>query len=145
MDNFNNDNISSDKDTGSISGFDYASNSESVNFDKPVTDGFYTTPKENIIQDEPRVAYNDSAYETASQNDFESSVPKEEKTYTYYSGYEYSNPYDFNIKKPKREKKKYSGGVVVLACILAVIFGTISGGAVSFIATISFISDGTKT
>ncbi len=136
MDNFNNQNINNtDNGSGELNGFDFASTNEQDVPIEPIADGFYTTPKENIIQDEPAKQSTTEPYEIHSEEQSNAEPPKQEKTYSYYSGYENSKPYNYKTPKPKKEKKKYGGGVVALACALAVIVGAISGGAVSFLAS----------
>lgn len=74
-------------------------------------DGFYTKPKEEIIQDDvytPPVQPNTS-YTTPPKPDF---TP------------------NYNYTPPKKDKKKYGGGAVVLSAILAAVIGVVSSFAV---------------
>jgi len=137
MDNFNNEfgKFNNSEDSAELNGFDYASAEPKETPVDSVTEGFYTTPKENIIQDEPTVKTEAEPIKSVFE---EQSGPVNQgfhNTNAYYSGYENRTPYGFKAPKPKREKKKYGGGVVALACVLAIIVGAISGGAVSYLAT----------
>ena len=124
LDNFNNQQDNS----AELNGFDYASKSEKDTSENLSSDGFYSMPKENIIQDAPTVSSDFSAEEK------EPVYTSSENANSYYGGYDDNNPYDFNFQKKKREKKKYGAGVVAVALVLAVIFGALSGAVVSFFA-----------
>lgn len=105
--------------------------------------GFYTKPREEIIQDH--------LFErkgTTSQPEPEPQVktepPKTEykaPEQNYYSGSPYSNysqPNSYGYKPPKvktpKQKKRYGAGIVVTASLLAAVIGALSGAAVTFFA-----------
>lgn len=82
---------------GEITGFDSADN------------GFYTKPKEDIIQDE---IYKSEPHYTPPQNN------------GYNGGYTgYTPP----VKKEHKPKKRYGLGVVVLSAVLAAVIGAVAG------------------
>ena len=118
MDDFKN--INDNEEKGTLSGFDTADNGYTVTPDG----GFYTKQKDEIIQDEvthvePQV--------------------KEESQPNYYQNANY-NPYSYNpqpiytkppkVKKSKKEKR-YGGGIVVLASVLAAVIGACSGAIIT--------------
>lgn len=133
MDEFNNIN----NDSGSIEGFDSAVSKE--NDTKPDLNGytvtpeggFYTKQKEDIIQDE---VINSEPEKT------EYTPPKS----SYYPGGGYGQ-YSYDptkpsmkpqrVKKSKKDKKRYGGGAIVLASILAALIGGLSGSAIIYMNT----------
>jgi len=131
MDGLNNENLNNNTNgSPELNGFDYVKPESDVS-ENPVTDGFYTTPKQDIIQDEPPAVEPASSQSGNSVNPPVYSTPVNNNS--YYSTYQQNNPY--TPKPVKKEKKKYGGGVVFIACFLAVVIGALSGGVVSFLAT----------
>ena len=126
MENFNNEN------NGAQNEFDYAANNENVEREN----GFYVKPKDEIIQDEPSSATNTQAEPTQPKTEgsaFNGYNPNLNRNY-----YGYTPPVTnlYTAPKPKKEKKRYGGGVIALACLLSVIIGAVSGGAVSYFAVV---------
>ncbi len=125
MDEFNN--INKEENNGSLDGFDSAQINNGGDSGYTVTPegGFYTKPKEDIIQDEIIKPEPQENKYSAPKNDYFPSGN--------YGEYKY-NPDMPTMKpqKPKKDKKnkKYSAGVVIVASVLAAVIGAVSGIAV---------------
>ena len=151
MDDFKNDNIYNDTSSkGELNGFDNVSPNEASENNKDINDGYYSKQKSDIIQNEAEPRFepkteNSSAgsYNSGYSSNYSAAHnPQNTADYANHSNFSnvpYPNPY-IN-QKPKKEKKRYGASVVVLACVLAVIIGALSGGAVSFLATRGTDSD----
>ncbi len=97
--------------SGEMKGFDDASSNDDG--------GFYTKSHSDIIQDE---IDNDNF---KSDNDsYNSDFSSSNYTDTVYGKSPYVND---SKRKPKREKKKYGAGAVILASVLAAVIGAVSG------------------
>lgn len=79
--------------------------------------GFYTKPKEEIIQDEVYTPPKTESY----------SYTEPEPTPQYTPQYSYTPP---KPPKPKKEKKHYGAGAVILSAVLAAVIGAVSSFAV---------------
>lgn len=133
MDDFNNQN------NGSLNGFDSTENSNETQengYTVTPDGGFYTKQHDEIIQDDisPK-----SDFTEENEPQKEAEPPKND--FNFGGGYgQYT--YDptkpsMNYEKPKRirkEKKRYGGGIVILAAVLAAIIG--AGSTVALFASI---------
>lgn len=113
------------KKTGEMEGFDSAENKSDYN--ESTESGFYTKPKSEIIQDE--VINNNSSAEAQTEQDTEpvksEPVRNEYSSYTY-NPYAYTPPYKPKKQKKPKTKKSFSGGIVILASVLAAVIGAVS-------------------
>lgn len=113
------------KKTGEMEGFDSAENKSDYN--ESTESGFYTKPKNEIIQDE--VINNNSSAEPQTEQDTEpvksEPVRNEYSSYTY-NPYAYTPPYKPKRQKKPKAKKSFSGGIVILASVLAAVIGAVS-------------------
>ena len=132
MEDFNNiNNNENENSEGKLEGFDSADASKEYTVTSE--GGFYTTPKENIIQDEvykrpepPKPNFN------------------AQPQYNYTNGYNSAPNYNQSFyQKPKKEKKRFGVGVVIIASVLAAVIGAVSSiGAAIFMY--SFTDEGTE-
>lgn len=94
--------------------------------------GFYTRSREDIIQDEAVTA-------PKAEPVYKAEEACENKKTDTYNGFEagatYSTPQP-PVKKPKKikEKRRYGGGIIITASVLAAVIGAVSGMAVTFLA-----------
>lgn len=109
------------KKTGEMEGFDSAENKSDYN--ESTESGFYTKPKNQIIQDE--VINNNSSAEAQSEPVKNEPVRNEYSSYTY-NPYAYTPPYKPKKQKKPKTKKSFSGGIVILASVLAAVIGAVS-------------------
>lgn len=144
MDDLNfNSNINGNKTNEPSSGSESAPETFSNGYTVTPDGGFYTKPKEDIIQDEvftrepPKAEpqqQNPQQSNTANQQNFNNSgfnsAPQHNPT-SFTPPYGYKPP---KVKKP-REKKRYGAGIVAIALILATIMGAISGAVVVFMTS----------
>ena len=141
MDDFNINNNNIQNGEGNMDGFDSAENISSGNgYTVTPEGGFYTKPKEEIIQDEvfesktesepqPQPAYTQPQTSYTQPNHSPHYSTSQPNYYNQTPPYGYKPP---KVKKP-REKKTYGAGIIALAVILAIIMGAISGAAVVFL------------
>lgn len=141
MDDFNINNNNTQNGEGNMDGFDSAENISSGNgYTVTPEGGFYTKPKEEIIQDEvfesktesepqPQPAYTQPQTSYTQPNHSPHYSTSQPNYYNQTPPYGYKPP---KVKKP-REKKTYGAGIIALAVILAIIMGAISGAAVVFL------------
>ena len=96
--------------------------------------GFYTKPKEEIIQDE---LFNYPKSEEKEPEKTEDTKQNYANDYSYgHYTYDPTRP-SMQYQKPKkvekpREKRSYGGGIVILASILAGVIGALSGGIIAY-------------
>lgn len=109
------------KKTGEMEGFDSAENKSDYN--ESTESGFYTKPKNEIIQDE--VINSNSSAEAQSEPVKNEPVRNEYSSYTY-NPYAYTPPYKPKKQKKPKVKKSFSGGIVILASVLAAVIGAVS-------------------
>ena len=119
MDEFEN------KNNGELDGFDEVVDNSSKSGDTPETENsFYTKSKDEIIQDEVVRLSNETKTESEPINE----EPKYQSN-NYSDNYSY-NPYAYTPpvkhKKPKKAKKTYSSGIVILASVMAAVIGAVS-------------------
>ncbi len=139
MDDLNNlNNINHENgNTGELKGFDSVSNTE-TGYTVTPEGGFYTKPREEIIQDEVIKPDADASENKVQENTVPHSdsfrQDRSNTTNGYsnpYSSINYNNPYGFKPPKPKKEKKakqkRYGAGVVITASVLAAVIGALSG------------------
>ena len=127
MEDFNNiNNNENENSEGKLEGFDSVDTSKEYTVTSE--GGFYTTPKENIIQDE---AYKRPEPPKPNFN----SAPQ----YNYTNPYNTSNAYNQGFyQKPKKEKKRFGVGVVIIASVLAAVIGAVSSiGATIFMYSLN--------
>lgn len=118
MNEFENNNQNGD----TLSGFDSAHDSD-TGYTVTPSGSFYSKKAEDIIQDET-VLKADGAQYTQPE------PPKEEyREPTTYTAY-YGDGFYQNSPKSKKEKKRHSTAVVIVASILAALIGAVSGIAV---------------
>lgn len=141
MDDFNINNNNTQKGEGNMDGFDSAENiSSGSGYTVTPEGGFYTKPKEEIIQDEVFESKTESEPQpqpTYTQPQTSYTEPNHNPQYSTSQPnyYNQTPPYGYKptkVKKP-REKKTYGTGIIALAVILAIIMGAISGAAVVFL------------
>ena len=110
---------------GNISGFDEATVVDNTN------EGYYSHTKENIIQDEVDTTYKNPY---TPQSGVYSYTPND--TYTQSQTAQYTP-----VEKPKKEKRRYGVGVVIVAAVLAAVVATVgSFGIMKFMQ--DYASDG---
>lgn len=142
MDDFNINNNNTQKGEGNMGGFDSAENiSSGSGYTVTPEGGFYTKPKEEIIQDEVFESKTES--EPQPQPNFTQAQTNNTQHQTNNQPYSTSQPnyynqtptYGYKPAKVKKhhEKKTYGAGIVALAAILAIIMGAVSGAAVVFL------------
>lgn len=109
MDDFNN---------SELNGFDKVEPQNQENgYTVTPNGGFYTKPKEEIIQDEVYTPPKTESYSYSEPN----------PTPQYTPQYSYTQP---KPPKPKKEKKHYGAGAVILSAVLAAVIGAVSSFAV---------------
>ncbi len=129
MDDFDN------KNNGELNGFDSVNGEETPNQGYTVTPdgGFYTKSRDDIIQDE---AVNRNEQESYYKAEQQTPPPESEPLrHNFYPNGEYGaygNPqpnYSYKPPKPQKPKtgKKYGGGIVAVAALLAAVIGAVSG------------------
>ena len=137
MDDFN-------KQSGELNGFDSVNGNDTPSENNGYTvtpdGGFYTKSREDIIQDEA-FSGNDTAYtaepvgNSAQQENTNQTPPLRRD---FFPNGEYGANFDphtgrplYNYKPPKpqrpKREKKYGGGVVIAAALLAAVVGAVSG------------------
>lgn len=126
MNEFDNNNKS-----GELEGFDNAENTaEGSGYTVTPEGGFYTKQKYEIIQDE-------IVTPPVNNENTQSEPPLEEPVKTEYnSNYSY-NPYAYRspvVNKKPKQKKQYSGGIVLVASLLAAVIGAVSAVSVAAFA-----------
>lgn len=127
MNEFNNNN-----ENGLSGDFDSVQKNENNNADNGYTvtpeGGFYTKPKEEIIQDEPVATQNPQMNNQTYTNN-------NSNMYGHYNydptrpTMQYQKPQ--KIKKPK-EKKRFGAGIVFLSSFLAAVIGALSAGFIVY-------------
>lgn len=131
MDNFENNtpNIP-ETPTGELNGFDSVSNTEPQETPTPVNDGFYTKPKEDIIQDNPN--FEAKPYtETYTQPQENNYANYNTAQNSYNNGFR--QPHVYSTPKPKKEKKHFSLLTILISCTLALVIGALSGSVAGFV------------
>lgn len=115
------------KKTGELDGFDKAENSSSESgYTVTPEGGFYTKQKADIIQDEVITPPHINNSDTNTGDTFKSEPQKQGNVNYSYNPYSYTPPQKpKKVKKPK-QKRSYSGGIIVLASVLAAVIGAVS-------------------
>lgn len=108
--------------TGELDGFDKAENSaEDSGYTVTPEGGFYTKQKKDIIQDEviaPTVNVKSNNEPEHSKSEYNANQS--------YNTYSYIPPKKPRKVKKMKQKRRYSGGIVVLASVLAAVIGAVS-------------------
>jgi len=106
MDDFNKNDNFNEAQNG-FDGSNYTPNPE---------EGFYNKQKEDIIQDTPPV-----------YNSYDSNGNPQYQTYSYTPNYSNENNYYSSTpQKPKKEKRKFGFGTIILSAVLAAVIGAVS-------------------
>ena len=129
MDDFNKENTFE----GEITGFDSAEKNETGYTGTP-DGGFYTKKQDEIIQDEvikteiheEKQTESEPQPQQKSQPEYSYQPPQQSYGYNAYNSY-YQKP-----PKPKKEKK-YGAGVIIIAVVLAIAVGALSGAGTAFL------------
>ena len=123
MENFNN----TENNSPSLNGFDYTSTNNQIDSGKPIEEVVTNVP---IVKDEPKPSFTAEDVTVSNVNTPPPVVPNPNPTY-FYNGYVAPTT---NFSEPEQKQKpKKKGGVIALACILAILIGALSGGAVGFL------------
>ena len=143
------------KTSGELKGFDSVNGADAADDNRGYTvtpdGGFYTKQKSDIIQDEilSESKPNPSEANTDGYNNSNSSNNNGGQQYKPYSeNYYVRNPYNVKPKKV-RNGRRYGGGIVLLASVLAAVIGAVGGiGAMLYFKTdntVSIIPSETET
>lgn len=103
------------KNNSELSGFDTAEKGRQI-IDESEDNGFYKKVKDDIIQD--NTAPNNDTY---SKNDF---IPNGR-----YGSYTPTDMGFNSFNKPKKDKKRYSAAIVIVASVLAAVIGAVASTA----------------
>ncbi len=122
MDNFNNNLNNTENNKPTFNGFDYTSANNQISSDSPTVRNSVPIPV--TPQDKPVTpqSYGIQTPQPTTQT----------QTPTYYYNTNSTSQSNINSSN-KPQKKKYGFGVVILACVLAIIIGAVSGGAVGYL------------
>ena len=120
------ENIDINTPQGNISGFDEATYTDTAD------GGFYSHTKESIIQDDIDTTYKNPY---TPQGSVYSYTPSD--TYTQSQTAQYTP-----VEKPKKEKKRYGVGVVIVAAVLAAVIGTVGSFGAMYLMKDYTSSDG---
>ena len=120
------ENFEEKSNSGELNGFDSADNNDTGSTETS-EGGFYSKPKEEIIQDETFSPSNNENEESQHKNIDNENHKENSYNNNNFNGYYYTAPKP--IKKPKKGKR-FSLTTVVLSTVLAAIIGVVSSVAV---------------